>query len=186
MSFDEDMDLPAVQVRVIRKVTDLEELIGELTSPYCTFEALKVEIGDGVDSLALVGGDEIRKQLAGALGASKKLKSLDVPICFDMLKVDDLYTLLKFNKVLKSLTVSTQFVESGSLMMMLKRNSTLNGCILIVLGGFLVLARTCLAIRMFIGTVNYRFLCNAWVSFPRYTLGKASRDTSRGTLGKAS
>ncbi|CAM6037340.1 unnamed protein product [Sphagnum compactum] len=119
------MDLPAVQVRVIRKVTDLEELIAELTSPYCTLEALRVEKGEGVDSSAFVEGDEIREQFAGALGASKTLKSLDVAFCSDMLKVDDLCMLLQSNKVLESLTVCTQFAESRSFRMMLERNSTL-------------------------------------------------------------
>jgi hypothetical protein len=106
------MDLPAVQVRVIREVNDLEELIAELTSPYCTLEALKVEKEDGVESFAFVEGDDIRERLAGALGASKTLKSLDVAFCSDMLKMDDLCTLLQSNKVLKSLTVCSRFAKS--------------------------------------------------------------------------
>ncbi len=121
----EDMDLPAVPVRVIRKVTDLKELIAELTSPYCTLEALKVEIGNAGASLAFVEGDEIPEQFAGALGASKTLKSLDVLFCFDMLKVDDLCMLLQSNKVLKSLTVCARFAESRYFTMMLERNPTL-------------------------------------------------------------
>jgi len=119
------MDLPAVQVRVIKEVNDLEELIAELTSPSCTLEALKVEKGAGVETLAFVEGGEIRERFASALGASKTLKSLDVAFCSGMLKVDDLCTLLQSNEVLKSLTVSTQFAESSSLTTMLKRNSTL-------------------------------------------------------------
>jgi hypothetical protein len=99
------MDLPAVQVRVIREVNDLEELIAELTSPSCTLEALKVEKGEGVEPLAFVEGGEIRERFASALGASKTLKSLDVAFCSDMLKVDDLCTFLQSNEVLKSLTV---------------------------------------------------------------------------------
>ncbi|CAK9276769.1 unnamed protein product [Sphagnum jensenii] len=119
------MDLPAVPVRVIREVTDLEELIAELTSPYCTLDALKVKIGNAGASLAFVEGDEIPEQFAGALGASKTLKSLDVLFCFDMLKFDDLCMLLQSNKVLKSLTVCARFAESRSFTMMLERNPTL-------------------------------------------------------------
>jgi hypothetical protein len=126
------MDLPPVQVRVIRKVTDLEELIAELTSPYCTLEALRVEKGHRVKSFAFDEGDEIRERFASALGASKTLKSLDVAFCSEMLKVDDLCTLLQSNEVLKSLTVCSRFAESRSvagrytsLRMMLKQNSTL-------------------------------------------------------------
>jgi hypothetical protein len=119
------MDLPAVPVRVIREVTDLEELIAELTSPYCTLDALKVYIGNAGASLAFVEGDEIPEQFAGALGASKTLKSLDVLFSFDMLKVDDLCMLLQSNKVLKSLTVCARFAESRSFTMMLERNPTL-------------------------------------------------------------
>jgi hypothetical protein len=126
------MDLPAVQVRVIRKVTDLEELIAEITSPYCTLEALRVEKEDRFKSFEFVGGDEIREQFASALGASKTLKSLDVAFCCDMLKVDDLCTLLQSNEVLKSWTVCSRFAESRSvagrytsLRVMLQQNSTL-------------------------------------------------------------
>jgi hypothetical protein len=126
------MDPPAVQVRVIREVNDLEELIAELTSPYCTLEALKVEKEDGVQSFAFVEGDDIRERLAGALGASTTLKSLDVAFSSDMLKVDDLCTLLQSNKVLKSLTVCSRFAKlrpvAGrytSLRVMLEQNSTL-------------------------------------------------------------
>jgi hypothetical protein len=127
------MDLPAVQVRVIREVNDLEKLIAELTSPYCTLEALKVEKGQSVKFSAIFKGGEIRERFASALGASKTLKSLDVAFCSDMLNVDDLCTLLESNKVLKSLTVCIQFAgsfsvaspEDTSLSIMLKRNSTL-------------------------------------------------------------
>jgi hypothetical protein len=119
------MDLPAVRVRVIRKVIDLEHLIAELTSPNCTLEALTVAIEDSVESLAFVEDDEIREQFAGALGASKTSKSLHVAFCSDMLKVDDLCTLLQCNEVLKSLTVCSRFAKSRSFIMMLKRNSTL-------------------------------------------------------------
>jgi len=126
------MDLPAVQVRVIREVNDLEELIAELTSPSCTLEALKVEKGEGVESSAFVEGGGIRERFASALGASKTLKSLDVAFCSDMLKVDDLCTLLLSNEVLKSLTVCSRFAESRpvaggytSLRVMLEQNSTL-------------------------------------------------------------
>jgi hypothetical protein len=125
------MDLPAVQVRVIREVNDLEELIAELTSPSCTLEALEVEKGEGVEPLAFVEGGEIRERFASALGASKTLKSLDVAFCSDMLKVDDLCTLLQSNEVLKSLTVCSRFAESRSvgrytsLRVMLEQNSTL-------------------------------------------------------------
>ncbi|CAM6037339.1 unnamed protein product [Sphagnum compactum] len=108
------MDLPAVQVRVIREVNDVEELIAELTSPSCTLEALKVEKGEGVEPLAFVEGGEIPERFASALGASKTLKSLDVAFCSDMLKVDDLCTLLQSNVVLKSLTVCSRFAESRS------------------------------------------------------------------------
>jgi hypothetical protein len=125
------MDLPAVQVRFIREVNDLEELIAELTSPYCTLEALRVE-GEPFPAFAFVKGDPIRKRLASALGASKTLKSLDVAFCSDMLKVDDLCTLLQSNEVLKSLRVSSRFAESRpeagrytSLRVMLEQNSTL-------------------------------------------------------------
>jgi hypothetical protein len=126
------MDLPAVQVRVLREVNDLEELIAELTSPSCTLEALKVEKGEGVEPLAFVEGGEIRERFASALGASKTLKSLDVAFCSDMLKVDDLCTLLQSNEVLKSLRVCSRFAESRSvaggytsLRVMLEQNSTL-------------------------------------------------------------
>jgi hypothetical protein len=126
------MDLPAVHVRVIRGVNDLEELIAELTSPSCTLEALKVEKGEGVEPVAFVKGGEIRERFASALGASKTLKSLDVAFCFDMLKVDDLCTLLQSNEVLKSLTVCSRFARSRSvagryttLSVMLEQNSTL-------------------------------------------------------------
>jgi len=127
------MDLPAVQVRVIREVNDLEELIAELTSASCTLEALKVEEEHGrVKPFAIVEDAEIRKRFASALGASKTLKSLDVAFCFDMLKVDDLCTLLQSNDVLKSLRVCSRFAESRpvagrytSLRVMLERNSTL-------------------------------------------------------------
>jgi len=125
------MDLPAVQVRVLREVNDVEELIAELTSPSCTLEALKVEKGEGVKSAFFKGGD-IRERFASALGASKTLKSLDVAFCSDMLKVDDLCTLLQSNEVLKSLTVCNRFPEwrsvAGpytSLRVMLEQNSTL-------------------------------------------------------------
>jgi len=124
------MDLPAVQVRVINTVTDIEELIAELTSPYCTLEALRVEKGDRVKAFGVEKGDrvkavQIRKRFASALGASKTLRSLDVAFCSQMLRVDDLCTLLQSNEVLKSLTVSTQFAKSSSLRTMLQRNSTL-------------------------------------------------------------
>jgi hypothetical protein len=126
------MDLPAVQVRVIREVNDLEELIAELTSPSCTLEALKVRKGDGVESSAFFESGEIRERFASALGASKTLKSLDVAFCSDMLKVDDLCALLQSNKVLDSLTVCSRFAKSRSvagrytsLMVMLDQNSTL-------------------------------------------------------------
>ncbi|CAM6079253.1 unnamed protein product [Sphagnum tenellum] len=126
------MDLPAVQVRVIREVNHLEDLIAELTSPSCTLEALKVEKVEGVEPLAFVEGGEIRERFASALGASKTLKSLDVAFCSDMLKVDDLCTLLQSNEVLKSLTVCSRFAESRpgagrytSLRVMLEQNSTL-------------------------------------------------------------
>jgi hypothetical protein len=126
------MDLPDVQVRVIREVNDLEELITELTSPSCTLEALKVKKGEGVESSAFFEGDEIRERFASALGGSKTLKSLDVAFCSDMLKVDDLCTLLQSNEVLKSLTVSSRFAESRpvaggytSLRVMLEQNSAL-------------------------------------------------------------
>ncbi|CAK9234191.1 unnamed protein product [Sphagnum troendelagicum] len=92
------MDLPAVQVRVIREVNDLEDLIAELTSPSCTLEALKVEYWRYYE------GGGIPERLASALGASKTLKSLDVAFCSDMLNVDDLCALLQSNEVLKSLT----------------------------------------------------------------------------------
>jgi hypothetical protein len=126
------MDLPAVQVRVIREVNDLEDLIAELTSPSCTLEELKVEKGEGVEPLAFVEGGEIRERFASALGASKTLKSLDVAFCSDMLNVDDLCALLQSNEVLKSLTVCSRFAESRpvagrytSLRVMLEHNSTL-------------------------------------------------------------
>jgi hypothetical protein len=126
------MDLPAVPVRVIREVTDLEELIAELTSPYCTLDALKVYIGNAGASLAFVEGDEILERFASALGASKTLKSLDVAFCSDMFEVDDLCTLLQSNEVLKSLRVCSRFAESRpvagrytSLRVMLEQNSTL-------------------------------------------------------------
>jgi hypothetical protein len=126
------MDLPAVHVRVIRGVNDLEELIAELTSPSCTLEALKVEKGKVVESSAFVVGAGIRERFASALGASKTLKSLDVAFCSDMLKVDYLCALLQSNEVLKSLTVCSQFAKSRpvagrytSLRVMLEQNSTL-------------------------------------------------------------
>jgi hypothetical protein len=134
------MDLPAVQVRVIREVNDLEELIAELTSPSCTLEALKVEKGEDVEPLAY----EIRKRFASALGASKTLKSLDVAFCSDMLKVDDLCTLLQFNEVLKSLTICSRFAHSRSvegrytsLRVMLEHNSTLERLVIAHLYGML-------------------------------------------------
>jgi hypothetical protein len=43
------IDLPAVEVRVIREVNDLEELIAGFTSPSFT-----VEKGEGVEPLAFV------------------------------------------------------------------------------------------------------------------------------------
>jgi hypothetical protein len=125
------MDLPAVQVRVIRGVNDLEELIAELTSPYCTLEALRVE-RKHFEAFVFVEGYQIRERFASALGASKTLKSLDVAFCSDMLKVDDLCTLLQSNEVLKSLRVCSRFAESRpvagrytSLRVMLEQNSTL-------------------------------------------------------------
>ncbi|CAK9862267.1 unnamed protein product [Sphagnum jensenii] len=126
------MDLPAVQVRVIREVSDLEKLIAELTSLSCTLEALKVEKGEGVEPLAFVEGGDIRERFANALGASITLKSLDVAFCSDMLKVDDLCRLLQSNEVLKSLMVCSRFARSRSvadgdrsLRVMLEQNSTL-------------------------------------------------------------
>ncbi|CAK9880610.1 unnamed protein product [Sphagnum jensenii] len=126
------MDLPAVQVRVIREVNDLEDLIAELTSPSCTLEALKVEKGEGVEYWESYEGGGIQERFASALGASKTLKSLDVAFCSDMLKVDDLCALLQSNEVLKSLTVCSRFAESRpvagrytSLRVMLEHNSTL-------------------------------------------------------------
>jgi hypothetical protein len=126
------MDLPAVQVRVISEVNDVEELIAELTSPSCTLEALKVEKGEGIKRLSFVEGGEIRERFASALGASKTLKSLNVAFCSDMFKVDDLCALLQSNEVLKSLTVCSRFAESRpvagrytSLRVMLEQNSTL-------------------------------------------------------------
>jgi len=74
------MDLPDVEVRVIREVNDLEELIAELTSPSCALEALEVarlEAGKSskrVPPLAYAKGSEIRERFASALGASKTLK----------------------------------------------------------------------------------------------------------------
>jgi hypothetical protein len=126
------MDLRAVQVsvRVIRKVNDLEKLIAELTSPSCTLEGLKVKQEPWLQA-PCVGG-KIRERFASALGASKTLKSLDVAFCSDMLKVDDLCTLLQSNEVLKSLTVCSRFAKSRpvaggytSLRVMLEQNSTL-------------------------------------------------------------
>jgi hypothetical protein len=82
--------------------------------------------------LAFVEGGEIRERFASALGASKTLKSLDVAFCSEMLKVDELCTLLQSNEVLKSLTVCSRFAESRpvagrytSLRVMLEQNSTL-------------------------------------------------------------
>jgi hypothetical protein len=135
------MDLPAVQVRVIREANNLEELIAELTSPSCTLEALKVEKGEDVGPFVFVEGD-IRERFASALGASKTLKSLDVAFCSDMLEVDDLCTLLQSNEVLKSLTVCSWFAHSRSvggqyisLRVMLEHNSTLERLVIVHLNG---------------------------------------------------
>jgi hypothetical protein len=122
------MDLAAVHWRKIRKVTDLEELIAELTSPYCTLEGLGLVTKPSYEFVRDANW-RIRERFASALCANKTLKSLDVGFFSDMLKVDDLCTLLQSNEVLKSLTVSSKFAKSlsvsTSLMVMLQKHSTL-------------------------------------------------------------
>jgi hypothetical protein len=69
------------------------------------------------------------------------LKSLDVAFCSDMLKMDNLCTLLQSNEVLKSLTVCSRFAESPVgrgytfLQVMLVHNSTLERLVIAHLYG---------------------------------------------------
>jgi hypothetical protein len=121
-------DAPALardRTVLLRKGTDVEDLIAELNSPACALEALVLEAHHELPQ-------EVRELLTIAVGGSKSLKSFKCAGYTYSTMIDDkLWELLKSNEVLESLdmeegNIFRNWSTSKSLCDMLRENTKLS------------------------------------------------------------